>query len=337
MLLAQAIFYRLDNMKFIVLDTKDPHLNLATEEHLFNTATDDIFMLWQNEPTVVIGKNQNAYAQINMDYAEKMGIHVARRITGGGAVYHDLGNLNYTFISPCGNGTLDFARFCAPVIDALRALGVDAVLSGRNDLEVNGRKFSGNAQHASGGRVLHHGTLLFNSDLTVLDKVLNTDREKLRARAVDSNRARVINLCELLPSIKNARELGERILEKIKATADIELESVPPCQEIEALHRRNASKEWLYPERDLLSRYSFVNKVRYDFGTVEVYLEMKNEKIISAKIRGDFFGTHPISELEELITGKAPKELDTPELSATLARTIYGMTSGEFISQINSL
>lgn len=327
MLLAQAI--NGVRMKFIWLDSTDPYLNLAIEEHLFNTATDEIFMLWQNDSTVVIGKNQNAYAQVNMDYAEEMGIRIARRITGGGAVYHDLGNLNYTFISPHGRGEIDFARFCAPITEALRDLGVEAKLTGRNDLEVDGKKISGNAQHASGDRVLHHGTLLFNSDLTVLDKVLNTDKEKLRARAVDSNRARVVNLCELLPGVKSARELGEHILERIADKFDIERISVTPCQEIMDIRGRNSSPEWLYPERDLLSRYEYSNKKRYDFGTVEVYLEMKNGKILSAKIRGDFFGTHPISELENYLKGKTKAELKGPLLEEILAGTILGMTKTE--------
>lgn len=324
-------------MKFIALDTTDAHLNLAIEEYLFNTADDEIFMLWQNSPTVVIGKNQNAYAEINMDYAEKNGIRIARRITGGGAVYHDFGNLNFTFISPFGNTGLDFARFCAPIIKALRALGVKAELSGRNDLEASGRKFSGNAQHSSGGRVLHHGTLLFNSDLSVLDRVLSVDKEKLHARAVNSTRARVINLSELLPDIKSARELGDLILAQIQKEYGISPFSLPPCQEIEDLYKRNASYEWLYPERDLLSRYSILSKVRYDFGTVEIYIEKRNEIIIGAKIRGDFFGTHRISELEEYLCGKSTRELDTKELSAILSRTVWGMTAKELVSQLQSI
>ena len=189
-------------MKFLRLNTTDPYYNLAVEEYLFRHATEDVFMLWQNEPCVVIGKNQNAYAEINMDVARRDGIAVVRRITGGGAVYHDDGNVNYTFIAASGNASLDFSRFCAPIIDALCEVGVTAALSGRNDLTVDGKKISGNAQHSANGKTLHHGTLLFDSDLEKLSSVLHVDEEKLRAKSIRSVRSRVINLKTLLPQLQ---------------------------------------------------------------------------------------------------------------------------------------
>ena len=162
---------------------------------MFSSTNDDVFMLWQNEPTVVIGKNQNAFAEINMDYIKKNNIHIARRITGGGAVYHDLGNVNYTFISNQGETAgIDFAYFTAPIIEALGTLGINAVLSGRNDLMIGDKKFSGNAQHTKANRVLHHGTLLFDSELDILSYALNVDEEKIKAKAIKSARSRVTNL-----------------------------------------------------------------------------------------------------------------------------------------------
>ena len=185
-------------MKLIILSTHDPYYNLAVEEYLFQTAEDEVFMLWQNEPTVVIGKNQNAYAEVELDVLRERGIHLARRITGGGAVYHDLGNVNYTFIAKSGQQGIDFAHFTAPILRALAELGIRAELSGRNDLLVDGRKFSGNAQYSANGKTLHHGTLLFDSDLTVLSDVLRPDEEKIRSKAVRSVRSRVTNLAPLL-------------------------------------------------------------------------------------------------------------------------------------------
>ncbi|MBO5754545.1 MAG: lipoate--protein ligase family protein, partial [Clostridia bacterium] len=139
-------------MKYLRLYSTDPYYNLAVEEYLLRHTDDDIFMLWQNEKTVVIGKNQNAYAEVNLDYAEKNGIRVARRLSGGGAVYHDMGNVNYTFITSCERATaLDYAYFTRPILAALASLGVKGTLSGRNDLECEGKKFSGNAQYTADG------------------------------------------------------------------------------------------------------------------------------------------------------------------------------------------
>ena len=185
-------------MKLLILKSKDPYLNLAIEEYLFRNTTDDIFMLWQNEPTVVIGKNQNVYAEINREYTKEHNIKIARRITGGGAVYHDLGNVNYTFISSRNKEGIDFKYFTAPIIDALKAIGVNAELSGRNDITVNCKKISGNAQYSTDTRTLHHGTLLFDSDLSVLSSALNVDEEKIRSKAISSTRSRVINIKDLI-------------------------------------------------------------------------------------------------------------------------------------------
>ena len=155
-------------MKFLSLLTKNPYYNLAVEEYLFKTSDDSVIMLWQNEPTVVIGKNQNAFAELNLDYVREKGINIARRITGGGAVYHDEGNVNFSFIAKNSEtNELDFKSYTEPIIEALSKIGVKAMLSGRNDILVEDRKISGNAQYNADGRVLHHGTLLFSADFSV--------------------------------------------------------------------------------------------------------------------------------------------------------------------------
>ena len=194
-------------MRYIKLCSNDPYYNLAVEEYLLNNSEEDIFMLWQNAPTVVIGKNQNAYAEVNLEYAREKEIKISRRITGGGAVYHDLGNINYTFITSEKKArALDYEYFTRPIIDALKFLGLDCKLSGRNDLECDGRKFSGNAQFCSNGRILHHGTLLFNTDVSEMSAVLKVDKEKLEYKAVKSHKGRVINLIDLLENKISAYE-----------------------------------------------------------------------------------------------------------------------------------
>ncbi|MBR4256441.1 MAG: lipoate--protein ligase family protein, partial [Clostridia bacterium] len=187
-------------MKIYKNEITDPYFNLASEQYLLDTEEDDVFMLWRNRPSVIIGRNQNAYAEINRGFVTDNDIAVVRRLTGGGAVFHDLGNINFTFITKKGGAdALDFARFCQPVIDALRALGVPAELSGRNDMTADGRKFSGNAQCVYNGRVMHHGTLLFDADMNSMAGALNVDPEKMKSKGVKSVRARVCNLREFLP------------------------------------------------------------------------------------------------------------------------------------------
>lgn len=322
-------------MKFLNLKTTDPYRNLAIEEYLFLQSDEDVLMLWQNEPTVVIGKNQNAYAELALDVIRERGVHVARRITGGGAVYHDLGNVNFSLISTTkGRDGLDFSAFCAPMIEALATLGICAELSGRNDLLVDGKKISGNAQHASGDRVLHHGTLLFDSDLSVLSSVLHVDEEKLRAKAVRSVRSRVTNIRPYLDKDCDVREFIERLGESLCQILGAMPTALPENEEIERLCTRNASDEWLFPDRALLSQYSLVQKKRYSFGTVEVLLEMQNEAVRSIRIHGDFFGTRPISELEACLQGTTLDELSARLSGIDLSAYIFGMQAEELTAQI---
>ncbi len=322
-------------MKLLILKTTDPYRNLAIEEFLFLHSDDDVFMLWQNEPTVVIGKNQNAYAEIDFDFVRARGIHVARRITGGGAVYHDLGNVNYSFISTKrGKEGLDFAYFTAPMLEALSALGVRAELSGRNDLLVDGKKFSGNAQHASGERVLHHGTLLLDSDLEALSSALHVDEEKLRARAIRSVRSRVTNLRPYLPDHCDAQHFMAHVANYVARTYGAQTVDVPTGEEIEHLYERNCSEAWIFPERELVSRYELVKKKRYPFGTVEIYLSMERETVRDVRICGDFFGVLPIAELENAIRGAALSALSAHLDTVPVGNYIFGMSRELFLEQI---
>lgn len=322
-------------MKFLRLRGTDPYYNLAVEEYLFRNSNDDIFMLWQNEPTVVIGKNQNAYAEIKMELAEACGVHIARRITGGGAVYHDLGNVNYTFISSANEKEgIDFEFFTRPMIEALAALGVKAELSGRNDLLSDGRKFSGNAQYSFCGRTLHHGTLLFDSDLDFLTSVLNVDEEKIRSKAIKSTRSRVINIRELIGSVTDAdgfMTLLEGVIRERYGAESLVLEDT---SKIEELRQRNCSQEWLFPEKSLLSSYSVLKKKRYPFGIVEIYLDMINNDIRDIKIRGDFFGICDVSELEGIIRGARLNTLSEKLCGIELGDYILGMTAELFEEHI---
>jgi lipoate-protein ligase A len=319
-------------MKFLILTTTDPHYNLAVEEYLFRNEPGDILMLWQNEPTVVIGKNQNAYVEVDLELLRARGIHLARRITGGGAVYHDLGNVNYTFISDAREQGMDFAHFTAPILSALSSLGINAALSGRNDLLVDGLKFSGNAQYSSNGRTLHHGTLLFDSDLAVLSSVLRPDEEKLRSKAIASVRSRVTNLAPLLPKRCQTGEFIALLADFIKREYAPELLAPPAGDEVDALYARNASEAWLLPHRAMLSTYTRTLRARFACGGVCITLEMEQERVRKATVTGDFFGTAPISELEQRFVGLAPSAFAEAFAAFDPELYIHGLSNQEFLS-----
>lgn len=291
-------------MKYVRLCTTDPYYNLAVEEYLFRNAKEDVFMLWQNEPSVICGKNQNVYAEVDIALAKEKGIHLCRRITGGGAVYHDLGNLNYTFISVGGDQKpLDFESFSRPICRAIEAMGIPCRLSGRNDIECDAGKFSGNAQHAEGGRILHHGTLLFDTDFSVLGSVLKVDKEKLAYRAVKSVRARVVNLLSLLEEKITVDSFIARIEKNICEALRITPGEIPQSEEIEAICARNRSAEWIFSDKRFLTSYEVQRKKKYPFGLVEVHLSLARDRIQDIKILGDFFGTEPIETLENALVG----------------------------------
>ena len=315
-------------MKFLILKTKSPYINLAIEQYMFEKTQDDVFILWQNEPSVIIGKNQNVNCEIDFDFVRERKIHIARRITGGGAVYHDLGNLNYSFISSAGKDGIDFAYFTKPIIDALFALGVNAILTGRNDIEVDGKKISGNAQYTKNGRTLHHGTLLFDTDLSVLSSALRVDEEKIRSKAIKSTRSRVTNLKSLIP-INTVDEFIDYISSFVIEKYSPEIITPPKDEYIDELEKRNASEKWLFPKNSYLSGYTVRKKKKYDFGLVDIELSMNDDIISDIKIFGDFFGTKDICELSEKLSGNSLNSIDNILESINLSDYILGMTSNE--------
>ena len=206
-------------MKYIVNNSNDPANNIALEAYAFKELTDidEIFILWINEPAIIIGKHQNAIQEINKEYTDAHGIHVVRRLSGGGAVYHDLNNLNYTIISnKSEEGAFDFKTFSKPVIDTLATLGVEANFTGRNDLEIDGKKICGNAQAYAKGRMMHHGCLLFDVDMSVLASALKVSKDKIESKGVKSVRARVTNINSELPEKMTVLEFKDAILNQMK-------------------------------------------------------------------------------------------------------------------------
>ena len=297
---------------------------------MFNNSDEDVFMLWQNEPTVVIGKNQNAYAEINTEYVESNNIHVARRITGGGAVYHDLGNVNYTFISSnTKEGSIDFVHFTEPIIEALGEMGICARLSGRNDILIGNRKISGNAQYSNNGRVLHHGTLLFDTDITMLSGALKVDREKIETKAIKSVSSRVTNIKAHLREDITIDRFIEILAAFVCEKYSTKPSSPPSLEDIRDLYDRQCSKEWIFPSRELLTNFTITYKNRFPFGSLEIKLLLIRDEIHDAKINGDFFSICEIGELEKQLCGTKHKDLKNKLKELDVEKYIYGMRNSD--------
>ena len=236
-------------MRLILNPCTDPFFNLAAEEVLLDTASEPICMLWRNEKAVVVGKNQDVLSEIDRDYVEAHGIRVVRRMTGGGAVYHDLGNINYTLIEPDAGQFENYAHFTKDLIDFLATLGVKAEFLGRNDVLVDGKKICGNAQCVLGGRVLHHGCVLFDADLTALAKALKPDPEKLRRKGIASVRARVTNIRAHMPHDMRGEDFLEAFAGFMKERRGCEERALTEEEQDEIrrlAEAKYATREWTY-------------------------------------------------------------------------------------------
>ena len=254
----------------------DPYLNLATEQYLMETVEEDacILFLWQNQNTVVIGKNQNAWKECRTTLLNEEGGVLARRLSGGGAVFHDLGNLNFTFLMPQAEYDLD--RQFAVIAEAVSLLGLQAERSGRNDVLAEGRKFSGNAFYKNGAQAYHHGTLLVNVDMDKLGRYLNPSKAKLQAKGVDSVRSRVVNLTELNPQITVA-SMKEAMAKAFAKVYDKPLSVITDRDfdrdAIETLRQRNASWEWNFGQK---LPFSAECEERFVWGGVQIQLSVES-------------------------------------------------------------
>ncbi len=299
--------------QFIRTHSTAPDWNLALEQYVFDCLPRDknYFILWQNDNAVIIGRHQNTLAEINEPYIREKGIRVVRRLSGGGAVYHDLGNLNFTFIQNAENGiALDLSLFCEPVAAAIRALGAQAQVNGRNDITVDGKKFSGNAQYAREGRVMHHGTLLFDSDMQAAQDALQPDPEKIRAKGVQSVRSHITNLRPYLPGV-SLEQFRKMLLEKLFAGRPMTEYVMTEADRaaIETIRQeRYATWDWNYGFSPPCNLH---RKKRVEgCGTVEVRLDIHGGKIRDAVFYGDFFSARDPRELAERFVGLRPMAQD---------------------------
>lgn len=285
----------------------DPALNLALEEYALKhfPADEDYLLFYINEPSIIIGKNQNTVEEINAAYVKENAIHVVRRLSGGGAVYHDLGNLNFSFITnDDGKSFHNYRKFTEPVVKALHELGVEAELTGRNDIQVGERKISGNAQYSTRGRMFSHGTLMFDSEIENVVSALNVNLEKIKSKGVKSIRSRVANISEFLREPLTVAEFRQKLLESIFGGTDIPEYKLSEA-DWEAVRKladeRYRNWDWNYGKSPA---FNIRHTKRIEgVGTFDVRLDVKNGQIAEAAVFGDFFGALDAEEFAVQLIG----------------------------------
>lgn len=293
-------------MRYIDNNCTDPYFNLALEEYLLREVNGEYFVLWRDEPCIVVGKNQNTLSEINEEYIKKHDIKVVRRQSGGGAVFHDLGNLNFTFIvEDDGKKFNDFKTFVIPIIGVLNELGVKAEFSGRNDLLIDGKKFSGNAQCKYKNRVMHHGTLLFSSDIVNLSDALISKPIKFSDKAVKSVSSRITNISEHLQESFSVIDFKNKIFEYIGREEKDKVITTLDNEEIEEVKNLVKTKyetwQWNFGQSP---KYNFYNEKKLSAGTIELSIDVEKGIMQHIRIFGDFFGEGNIEDIEKALIGK---------------------------------
>lgn len=315
----------------------NPYFNLALEEYLLREMEGDFFVLWRNPPAIIVGRNQNTLAEVNYDYVTAHNIAVVRRMTGGGAVFHDLGNINYTFIqSGAEEHFSNYAFFCEPILEVLRDLGVPASLKGRNDLVIEDKKFSGNAQCAWHGRILHHGTLMFSANVSHMTQALHVNPLKIQSKGIKSVRSRVTNISEHLKEPISIEQFSERVLQRV--------ENQPGCSRYDLTEQDRAAVQKLVDEKYATWEWNYGFKKEYTVskeslfasGLFDVKINIEEDHIKEIRIFGDYFGQRDVEELEQKLTGVAydPESLRAAVAQIDLSAYFSGLGQEEFLQAL---
>lgn len=293
----------INRLSYFISSSTNPYLNLAVEEYLLETVKPNqlILYLWQNERTVVIGKNQNAWKECRFQELEADGGHLARRLSGGGAVFHDLGNLNFTFLIPSSD--YDLSKQMSVILEAVRSLGIDAQKSGRNDVTVDGKKFSGNAFCQKGGNSYHHGTLMLRVDTQKVARYLNVSEKKLRSKGVSSVTSRVCNLCDFIPDLTR-EQMQQELLKALSHVYGLEPEAMDDqnfdTKRVMSLYSRYSSWDWLYGRKIPFTR---LREERFDWGEIQLQLNIDNGIIEDAALYSDSLDERFIERIAPCLKG----------------------------------
>ena len=329
-------------MRYHIMESDDIRWNLAAEEHLMNTVdvTEPLLLLYIQKPCVIIGRNQNAYEEIDFQYLRDHDVTLTRRISGGGAVYDDLGNMSFSFVTKKDDTTFgDYRGVTTPILHALQAMGAThATVGGRNDLYIDEMKFSGNAMYTRHGRTYSHGTLMYDVDLTVLDKILTVSKEKIESKATKSVRKSVTNVKPFLaeayqslttPEFRDALLCQIYEVDSLAAIKEYELALTDADRlAIQKLYEeRYANDEWIYGQAP---KFAFNRRTRIPgVGIVDIHLSTEHGRISAIQFFGDYFGTKDTSELEQLLNGKIFER-------AALAEELSAIDVSEFILNFTS-
>lgn len=293
-------------MIYIESTSTNPYYNLALEEYVFEQMDkgESYFMLWQNDKAIIVGKYQNTAEEINREWVEAHGIRVVRRLSGGGAVFHDKGNLNFTFIADRkGLSDFNFRVFVKPVVQALETLGIRAEFNGRNDLVLDGRKFSGNSQYVKRGRVLHHGCIMLDSNLDKVKDALRVRDAKFTSKSVKSVRSRVTTINEHAPRRISMEEFKAALKRQVFAGNDIReyaLTEEDQAAVLKLMREKYETWDWNY---GFTRAYSIRREQKFDCGLVTVDMDVERGVISAIRLSGDFFGSGDLGELERELQG----------------------------------
>ncbi len=292
-------------MQFINYLGQDAYTNIAMDSWLLYNLkpTEPVFALWQNKRAVIVGRNQNTFAEVNQDYIDSHDVQVVRRVSGGGAVYHDEGNICFTFFVPVeSSASVNFHQFVKPMYDALHAVGINAEITGRNDLEVEGKKVSGNAQRYAGGYLMHHGTLLWDTDVEAMIRSLNVSDEKFVSKAAKSVRARVGNIKDYAPDLTL-----ETFLEKLKYYLTDEGkdgELILTSEQLAGIKdwRDNQFSTWAWNYGES-PKFEFSNHAKFTGGSIDVQVNVEHGKISEINFLGDFLGVRDWRDIKAQFIG----------------------------------
>lgn len=288
----------------------DPYFNLAAEEYFLKNSRQEFLMFYINDPSVIVGKHQNTYAEINLDFIRNNHIKVVRRISGGGTVWHDHGNLNFSFIRNGKEGDLvNFLKYSAPILEILHKLGLNAEFKGKNSITVNSLKISGMAEHIHKNRVLHHGTLLVKSDLSALAEALRTDSEKYSSKAVKSVRSRTANISDFLGKKLEIRELGNEIINHVAANNPVSDFYDPSASDHIAIqqliHDKYSTWEWNF---GYSPDYIFNRNAEISGYNLDIFLRVEKGLIVEAKLSGAIFPDSAVKKLESILMQRKHEE-----------------------------